>query len=234
MKMKVIAPAFAALALAFAAPAAHAGCDGMSGKDLKKCEKKAKAQAKADARTTPYVPSSLSPALAAWDGENNPFATDEYRVRVNETGVATVDQWSAKAFRMQAIVVGSKFIVDEIGKGNADAIKAAPALVPLLAEVPQLAQSIIQEGQGMPQALPAALAGPDLLKVPKLLPAIADTTKALTAATKEAPKVLGSLKSVVKAPGDAAGAAAGVAADESGATEVMENAKEAVEDVKPE
>ncbi len=234
MKTKVFAPAFAALALALAAPAAQAGCDGLSGKELKKCEKKEKAKAKADARSTPYTPSQLSPALAAWDGENNPFATDAYRVRVTETGIASVDDYLGKAFRMQAIVVGSKFIVDEIGKGNAEAIKAAPALVPMLAEVPQLGQELVGEGQALVTNLPSQLAGPDAMKLPKVLPALKDGVEALKGSVAEAPQVLGSLKSVVANPGAAAGAAAGVAADESGATEALENAKDAVDEVKGE
>ncbi len=228
MNFKVIAPVFAALALALAAPAAQAGCDGLEGKDLKKCEKKAKAQAKADARSTPVVPSEVSPALAAWDGEANPFATDEYRVRITTTGIASVDDYLGKAFKMQAIVVGSKFIVDQIGAGNADAIKAAPALVPLLAEVPTLGQALVGEGQALVTGLPSQLAGPDALKLPKILPALKDGVGALTSSVESAPEVLGSLKNVAAAPGAAAGAAAGAALDESGATEAVEEAKDAV------
>ena len=164
MKLKVFAPAFAAFAIALAAPAAQAGCDEIEdAKEKKKCEKQAKAQAKADARSTPYTPSTLSPALAGWDGDANPFGTEDYRVRVSETGIASVDDYLGKAFRMQAIVVGSKFIVDEIGKGNVDAVKAAPALLPLLTEVPQLGQQLVGEGQGLVTSLPSQLVGPDAL-----------------------------------------------------------------------
>lgn len=226
MKMKVIAPAFAALALALAAPA-HAGCDGLEGKDLKKCEKQAAAQAKADARSTPYTPSALSPALAAWDAEDkNPFATDGYRCRVTETGIASVDDYLGKAFRMQAIVAGSRFIVDEIGNGNADAIKAAPALVPLLAEVPSLGQQLVGEGQGLVTSLPSQLAGPDALKLPKVLPALKDGVEALKGSVAEAPQVLGSLKGAVG--GDAMGAAAEVGAEAAGVDEAAEQVQEAV------
>lgn len=236
MKIKVIAPVFAALALSAAAPSAFAeDCSAIEDKkEKKKCEKKAKAQAKADARSTPYTPSTVSPALAGWDGENNPFATDEYRVRVSETGIQAVDDYLGKAFKMQAIVVGSKFIVDEIGKGNADAIKAAPALVPMLAEVPTLGQELVGEGQGLVTSLPSQLAGPDALKLPKVLPALKDGVSALGESVKEAPQILGSLKEVAGDPGAAAGAAAGVAADESGATDAVEGAKDAVDEATPE
>lgn len=211
MKFKVFAPAFAALAIALVAPAARAQEDCSTiedAKDKKKCEKKAASAAKADARSTPYTPSQLSPALAAWDApEANPFATDAYRCRVTTSGIASVDEYLGKAFKMQAIVVGSRFIVDQIAAGNADAVKAAPALVPMLAEVPVLGQQLVQEGQGLVTSLPSQLAGPDALKLPKALAAVKDGITALTSAVEEAPKVAGSLGSAVSNPGAAAGAA---------------------------
>lgn len=228
MKLKVFAPAFAAVAIALVAPVtANAGCDEIEdAKEKKKCEKQAKAQAKADARSTPYSPSALSPALAGWDGDSNPFATDAYRVRVTETGIASVDDYLGKAFRMQAIVVGSKFIVDEIGKGNADAVKAAPQLVPLLAEVPKLGQELVGEGQGLVTSLPSQLAGPDALKLPKVLPALKDGVSALKGSVDEAPQVLGSLKNAVG--GDAVKAAAEVGTEAAG--EAAGDAVDKVED----
>lgn len=214
MTVKVIAPVFAAMALAFAAPA-HAACDGLEGKELKKCEKAAAAQAKADARSTPYVPSVLDKALAGWDAEDkNPFATDAYRVRITSTELAPADDYLAKAFRIQAIVVASKFVVDEIGKGNADAAKAAPALVPLLAEVPELGKQIATEGQGLITTLKDQVEPADVMKVPKAAAALKDAVTALQTSVETAPDVLASLKAAIENPANIAGAAAGAAASE--------------------
>ncbi len=214
MNIKVIA---AALALAIAAPAAQAGCEGIEDKkELKACEKKAKARAKADARSTPYVPSELDASFSGWDGENNPFATDDYRVRVSPTEIASVDEYLGKAFRIQATVVFTKFIVSEIGAGNADAIKAAPKLVPLMAKVAEDGQALIAEGQGLVTSLPSQLAGPDALKIPKLIPAIKDGIGAVTGAVGEAPDTVKALGAVASNPGAAAGAAAGVGAEAAG------------------
>ena len=237
MMKKMFGTALVATSFALVAPtAAYAGCDGLSGKDLKKCEKQAKAQAKADARTTPFTPSELDAALSAWDGDDNPFATDEYRVRIDSCGLASVDAFVNDATRLQAIIVGSRFMIDQIGAGNADAIAAAPALVGMIMEVPELAQGLIAKGNEMPNTLPNEIAGPDALKLPKCLPLVADSVQALTGAVSEAPEVAKSLKNVVASPGAAAGAAAGMAVEKAtdaageAAGDAVENTVEKVED----
>lgn len=222
MNFKMLAPVFAAFALTFVAPVAKAeDCSAITdAKEKKKCEKKNAAAAKQDARSTPYTPSALSPVLAAWDApEANPFATEAYSVRVTTSGIASVDDYLGKAFKMKAIVVGSRFIVDQIAAGNADAIKAAPALVPMLAEVPVLGQQLVSEGQGLVTSLPSQLAGPDALKLPKALAAVKDGLGALTSAVEEAPKVAGSLGQAVSNPGAAAGGAIEAGAEAAGAPE---------------
>jgi hypothetical protein len=155
--------------------------------------------AKADARTVPYTPSELDAKLAAWDADDvNPFATDAYRVRTGSCGLQSVDQLLTDTARLEAIVAGTRFIIDQIGEGNADAIAAAPTLVPLLMEVPELGQGLIARGQAIPNTLPGEVSGPDKLEVPKCLPMAADAVTSLETVVERAPKVAHRLSSTLE------------------------------------
>ena len=211
MNIKVVA---AALALALAAPVAHAGCDGIEDKkELKACEKKAKAQAKADANSTPFEPSALDASFSKWDGEANPFATDDYRVRVTSAGIASVDDYLGKAYGIQATVVFTQFVISEVAAGNADAIAAIPTLVPLIAKVAEDGKALVSEGQALPGTLKDTVEPADVMKIPKAAGAITQAVSALTGAIGTAPDVVKALGALAANPAAAAGAAAGVAAE---------------------
>jgi len=214
MKINVMA---AALALALAAPAAHAGCEEITDKnELKACEKKAKAQAKADANTTPLEPSELDPEFKRFDGDDNPFATDAYRVRLGKVGVASVDDYVERATRVQGRVAFAKFIVEEAGLGNAEAISAAPKLADLLGTLPADAEALIVEGKALPESLKADMAPADLMKLPKAVAGLGKAVTALTAAVTETPKVAAAVAKIAASPQAAAGAAATMGAEAAG------------------
>jgi hypothetical protein len=217
-----------AAAVALFTPVAHAGCEGLSGKELKNCEKAAKAQAKADARTTAFTPSELDAKFKAWDGDANPFNSDSYRVRYGNCGLESVDSFAKDAARLDAVVGMTRFVIDEIGKGNADAIAAAPALVGLLKAVPTDGQALIEKGKAMPDTLPNEVSGADAMKLPKCLPLVSDSLSNLQNAVKSAPEVTTSLMAVAKDPSAAAGAGADMATEAATekATEAVEGAVE--------
>ena len=202
MNSKMMASFLAAATLLASTPAFAADCAGLEGKDLEKCEKKNASAAKQDARSVPFTPSQLDPALPAWDApEKNPFATEAYRVRVTPTDLASVDGYLAKAFKIQATVVFSRYLVDEAGKANMDAIKVIPKMVPILAAVATDGQALVTEGQalvtsGVPNEVKAnpALA----MKAPKILTGLKDGITALQSALSEAPAVVTSLGDAAK------------------------------------
>ena len=226
MNIKVVA---AAIALALAAPVAQAGCDGIEDKkEMKACEKKAKAQAKADANSTPFEPSALDASFSKWDGDANPFATDDYRVRVTSAGIASVDEYLAKAYGIQAAVVFAEYIVAEVGAGNADAIAAVPTLADMLDKVVADGEALVTEGQALPDSLKETLEPADAMKLPKAVGAIGGAVGAVTGAIGSAPDVIKALGALAADPSAAAGAAAGVAA-EAGAAAAGDVAGDAVD-----
>ena len=198
---KLMASFVTAATLMASTPAFAADCAGLEGKDLEKCQKKNASAAKQDARSTPFLPSALDAELAAWDApEKNPFAMEAYRVRVTEAGIASVDQYLGKAFKMQATVAFAKYVVDEAGKGNLDVIKLAPKLVPMVQAAVADAQALVTEGQDLvTNKVPAEIsADPKLaLKGPKALAALKDGIAALTSTATMAPEVGKSLAAVV-------------------------------------
>lgn len=212
-----LAPLVALFALAAAAAPSHAACDGLSGKDLKKCEKRAKAQAKADARTTPYIPSELDGSLSSFDSDN-PFATDDYRVRVHESlEIRSVDDYLAQIEALNATVTFSRYLVDEAAAGNAEVIAAVPTLVKMIAEVPGQVTKLVEDGKALPNNLGNELTGPDAMKIPKATAAIKDGVVQVTAIGVEAVGVAKSLGALAADPGAAVGAAAGAGLEAAGA-----------------
>ena len=244
MKIKLFVTALAA-SLALSAPA-YAGddpCAGLKGKDKKECIKKQKELA----NTSPFVPSELGAKFADWDAEDkNPFNTDAYSVRTNPSGFADVDAYLGKVWRAQAIVAASKYTVDQVAAGNADAIALVPDLVPLMKELPDLVTGLKDEGPALVQKLPDILQGADAMKIPKIGGSITSAAAAAVAAGADVPKLLESLGNLAKDPSAAAGAATDMAAEAAteaageaagdaveGATEAagdaVEGAKDAVE-----
>jgi hypothetical protein len=193
MTFKMIASFVTAATLMASAPAFAADCAGMTGKDLEKCEKKNASAAKQDDRSTPFTPSQLDAALSAWDAaDKNPFATEAYRVRVTQTGLASVDAYLLKAFKMQATVVFAKYVVDEAGKGNLEVAKLAPKLVPMVQAAVADAQSLVSEGQALvTTGVPAEVqANPALaMKAPKVLTGLKDALTAIQATAATAPEI---------------------------------------------
>ena len=197
MTFKMMASLITAAALTVSAPALAKDCTGLEGKDLKTCEK----ENKQDDRSVAYMPSKLDGSLSAYDAaEKNPFATDAYRVRVTEAGLTSVDGYLEKAFRLQATMQFAKFVVDEAGKGNADVLKLAPTLKPIVEKAIADAQGLVTEGQalvttGVPNEIKA---DPKLaMKGPKALTALKDGLTALESTVKSAPEIGKSLAALV-------------------------------------
>jgi hypothetical protein len=174
-------------ALALSAPA-YAGCDGLDGKDLKKCEKAAAKQAKKDASTEPLLPSQVDSRLAAWDA-SNPFATDEYRVRWGATGIQEVDDYLIKAAKIKGTVVAARYIVDQAKADPASVTEVMPVLTDLMTGVPDQGKSLIDDGKALVGKLPTILAGPDALKIPKITTSLTDAIGNITSTLAELPKV---------------------------------------------
>jgi hypothetical protein len=198
---KMMASLLTVATLMASAPAFAADCSGLEGKDKEKCEKKNAAAAKQDERSTPFTPSALDAALAAWDApEKNPFATDAYRVRVTEAGIPSADAYLGKVFKMQATVVFAKYVVDESLKGNLEVAKLAPKLVPMVQQAIADGQALVTEGQDLVTAkLPADIkADPKLaMKGPKAITAVKDALTALQSTVTTAPEIAKSIGSVV-------------------------------------
>jgi len=232
MNTKVFASAFAALTIVLATPTvAHASCDGLSGKELKKCEKQAKAQAKADAATTPFVPSELDAVFSHLDGDDNPFATDEYRVRVGSTDIQSIDDFLMSVGKVEATVVMSRYTIDQIQAGDTGSTKTLPKLKEMLEAVPADVEALSTEGAALPDKLQAELTGPDLMKLPKGLTAVSNGVQSATGAGGESAAVLKSLINLMSDPSAAAGAAGEMAMDaaNTAAEGAVEDATEAVE-----
>ena len=183
--------------LAFSAPA-YAACDGLVGKELKKCEKEEKKAAKSkDSAGEALLPSALDASFAHLDADN-PFATEAYSVTVSSTGFEKVDAFMSATSMVQGKIAMARFMIDNFDSMDPEEAKAAGgALAELLMSVKDDATKLIEEGK--------ALANPDTLKsmagspveVPKLLKLAAPLTAAvdnLTAAAGEAPKVIEGLK----------------------------------------
>jgi hypothetical protein len=194
--------ASALLTLAFAQPAfAAEDCSGKEGKELKDCEKANKAAekaAKADARSTPLLPSQLHADLGKLDA-TNPFATEIYKVRFTPTEITKVDEYLIRAAKMKATVVFARYYVDQAAAGNiADLTAFGPTLLTLLKAVPADAEALKTEGQALVGQLPTILAGPDALKIPKITTALNDAIQQnLIPTISEAPQVVTSLTAVV-------------------------------------
>ena len=185
--------------LALSAPA-YAACDGLEGKDLKKCEKAEAKKSKQDGRTSPLLPSQIDAKFASLDADN-PFATDAYRVRVGETGFEKVDTFMMSAAVLKGKVVMARYMIDNFDAMDpAQAKENGEALVGLLGSVAQDAQKVVEEGKALanPDTLKSLAANP--MEIPKLLklPAsIMDSVENAASAGKEAVDVLGALKAKV-------------------------------------
>lgn len=189
---------FAVLAgLAFSSPA-FAACDGLEGKDLEKCQKKEEKAAKVDSRQTPLLPSEIDAKFAAMDA-NNPFAMEAYKVGVTPTGIAMVDDYLKKVFIIRGKVTLARYMVDNFGAEGMDpaAMKAqGQALVELLKSIPADGKALADEGKKFadPNSLKTMLTSPaDILKIPKVVPAVGDALGALTKALGEVDDVAKSL-----------------------------------------
>lgn len=233
MNSKMFASAFAALTIVLATPTvAHAGCDGLSGKELKKCEKKAAAQAKADARTTPFEPSNLDAVFSHLDGDSNPFATDDYRVRVGAVEIQAIDDFLMSVGKVEATVVMTRYTIDQVAAGDTAAIKTLPKLKELLEALPGDVDALKAEGQALPDRLQSELTGAELLKLPKSLTAVSDGVQSAVNAGSQSAEVLKSLLNLMADPKAAAGAAGDMAMDaaKEAAEGAVEDATEAAED----
>ena len=185
--------------LAFSSPA-YAACDGLEGKELKKCEKEEKKKAKEskqDDRSTPLLPSQIDAKFASLDADN-PFATDEYRVRVGETGFEKVDAFLMSAAVLKGKVVMARYMIDSFDAMDpAQAKESGEALVALLGSVADDAKKVADDGKGLadPETLKSLAANP--MEIPKLLklPAsIMDAVDNAVSAGGESVEVLGALK----------------------------------------
>jgi len=215
---KIVAPLFAVLALTLSSGTAMAeDCSGMSGKDLKNCEK-ANKKALKNLKGVPLKPSVVDAAWSAMDADDaNPFATPEYAVRVDPVGIKEIDAYFEKAAVIKAKIVMTKYVVDQAAAGNVDLVgSAGPGLVKSLAAIPNDAQALVGEGKELVGNLPKILAGPDAMKIPKVTGGLTKAIDNLTGAIKEAPNAAKSLGELVKNPGAAAAGAAGAAGAAAG------------------
>jgi uncharacterized protein YjbJ (UPF0337 family) len=246
---KIIVPLFAVLALALSSGTAMAeDCSGMSGKDLKNCEKANKKAAKASKaanKGTALKPSDVDPSWSSMDADDtNPFNTAEYSVRFEETGIAEVDAYFKKAAVMKGKLAMTRYVVDQAAAGNVELVgSAGPALVKALASLPDDAQALIGEGKELAGNLPKILTGPDAMKITKIGTGLTSAIGNLTSAIADTPGVAASIGKLVTDPGAAAAGAADAAAGAAGdavegavddAKDAVDDAKDAVEDVKGE
>jgi hypothetical protein len=198
LPMKLVTYTLAIISgLALTSPA-FAACDGLEGKDLKKCEKAEAKAAKSNSGDGAVLPSKLDAAFAHLDADN-PFATAAYSVTVGDTGFEQVDAFMNAAAILQGKVVMARYMIDNFDAMDPAQAKAAgDTLVELLASVKDDAPKLIEEGK--------ALANPDTLKgmasspveIPKLLklaPALTEAVGKVTSVAAEAPAVIDSLKS---------------------------------------
>ncbi|MFT4621391.1 MAG: hypothetical protein ACI8PZ_000043 [Myxococcota bacterium] len=195
--MKPITLVFALVSgLAFSAPAL-AACDGLEGKDLKKCEKTEAKKAKAEGRSEPLMPSQVDAKFAHLDADN-PFATDAYSVRISKTGIEKIDAYFTNAAVLQGKVVMARYMVDNFDAMDpAQAKEAGEALAALLTSIPDDGKALIDEGKALasPDTLKSMAANP--MEIPgllKLVPALTDAVGNITSAVKEVVPVAESLK----------------------------------------
>jgi hypothetical protein len=230
MKFTMFVPALAAMSIALTIPTlAEAGCDGLKGKDKKACIKKEKA----NAGSTPYTPSQLGAAFTAWDEEGkNPFAMEAYSVRSNESGFADVDAYLGKIWRIQAVVAGARYTVDQVAAGDAEAVKLVPEIMPMVKELPDLVTALKDEAPALVEKLPEILTGADAMKIPKISGSIMGAATGAVSAVADLPKLLEALKNLAADPSAAAGAAAAVGTEAAGeaAGDVAGDAVEAAGD----
>ncbi len=181
------------LALSAPAYAGYAACEGMEGKDLKKCDKAEAKKAKADANSEPILPSQVDAHFSALDADN-PFATDAYKVRFAATGIQGIDDALIGASIIKGKVVLARYMVD-----NFDAMDVATAkadgekLVEMLSSIADDAAGIKAKIEGIIGDPGSVLSGPDLMKVPKLLPALKGAITNITDAVGQAPEIASSL-----------------------------------------
>ncbi len=219
---KIVAPLFAVVALTLSSGTAMAAdCAGLSGKELKTCEKEAKKAAKANKAANKGVaikPSEVDPSWTNMDTDDtNPFNTLDYSVRFDATGIDQIDAYLKKAAVMKGKLVFTRYVVDQAASGNVALVgSAGPALVKALAALPTDAQALVGEGNELVGNLPKILAGPDAMKIPKVTTGIKGAITNLTTAIKEAPAAAKSLGDLVSNPGAAAAGAAGAAAGAAG------------------
>ncbi|MFP8871854.1 MAG: hypothetical protein VCB43_10830, partial [Myxococcota bacterium] len=189
----IVAPLFAVLALSMLSGTAMAeDCSGMSGKDLKNCEKANKKAAKANKSANKGVALKPSEVDASWTGmdedDKNPFNTMDYSVRFDATGIDQIDAYLMKAAVMKGKLVFTRYVVDQAAAGNVDLVaKAGPSLVKALADLPNDAQALVGGGKELVGNLPKILAGPDAMKIPKITTGLNGAIANLTSAIKEAP-----------------------------------------------
>ncbi len=203
---KIMLSAFAAFALSLMPAAAHAkGCKGLTGKELKVCEKEKKDASKGVA----LKPSEVDPTWTNLDGaEKNPFNKPKYSVRYETTGIRKVDNYLKKAAAIKGKMAFANYMTDQAGVGNVALVtQSGPALVTGLTALPADAQALIGDGNTLIADLPNLLTGPDALKIPKIAKGLKGAIGNLTSAIQLAPATTKSLAKVVKNPGAAAAGA---------------------------
>jgi len=202
----IIIPVFAALALSLAPLTAHAkGCKGLTGKELKACEKEKAAANKGVA----LKPSEVDPTWSSMDGaEKNPFNKPKYSVRYEPTGIKKVDNYLKSAAAIKGKMTMANYMTDQAGAGNVDLVtKSGPALVDALAALPKDGQALVKDGNTLIADLPKILTGPDAMKIPKITKGLNGAIGNITSAIKLAPETSKSLAAVVKNPQSAAAGA---------------------------
>lgn len=237
MNVKTVLLGFALLvpASTFSAEAfAYAKCDSLDDEKSKaKCEKKeAKRISKLRAKTTPYVPSTLTADLSNLDGEDaNPFNMDDYYTPSYEPlGIEAVDQVLGGVNRIDAALTMANYVGALNKEGKTDEAKAlASALLPELIKMKDDIQAI-KEGVEKIKADPASLVKDNPMLAPKVVGGAASALGALPGLITNLPKALSAVQPLA---GGAAGAAIDAGMDKAndatgGAMDKVDAAKDAV------
>jgi len=199
---KIMLPLFAAFALSLAPVSAHAkSCKGLSGKELKQCEKEKKALTAG----VPLKPTEVDPTWTGLDGDDkNPYNKPKYSVRYEPTKIKKVDNYLRDAAAIKGKVAFANYMIDQAGKGNADLVtKSGPGLVKSLAAIPTDGKALVTDGNKLVADLPKILTGPDALKIPKIATGIKGAITNVTSTIKLAPETSKSLAAVVADPASA-------------------------------
>jgi hypothetical protein len=196
---------------------AYAKCDKMDDDKKKaKCEKKeGKRISKLRAKTTPFVPSSLTDKFSSLDAEDaNPFNTDNYYTPSYEPlGVEAADMVFGGVSRIEAALTMATYVGALSKEGKTDEAKAlATDLLPELVKLKDEIQNI-KTGVEKIKADPAALAKDNPMLVPKIVGGAGAALAKLPGIISDLPKALSAVKPLAAG---AAGAAAGAAMDKVG------------------